>query len=71
MLYKTILALKRIVKIFFGHTLFGNLIQINWKKSQSQVPKKFKKKFFDSEFGTLGKFHLRIWFCNPYGTCRF
>ena len=28
-------------------------------------------KFFDGEFGILGKFPLRIWFCDPYGTCRF
>ena len=27
--------------------------------------------FFDGEFGIYGKFPLRIWFCDPYGTCRF
>ena len=57
------------VKNFFGDTLFGN--SRSSKKSQGQVPKNNFKKFFVGEFGILGKFPLRIWFCDPYGTCRF
>ena len=53
------------VKIFLGDTLFGN--SRSWKRSHGQVP----KKNFDGEFEILGKFPLRIWFCDPYGTCRF
>ena len=56
------------VKNFLGDTLFGN--SRSWKRSQGQVPKKILN-FFDAEFGILGKFPLRIWFCDPYGTCRF
>ena len=56
------------VKIFLGDTLFGN--SRSCKRSQGQVPKKILN-FFDAEFGILGKFPLRIWFCDPYGTCRF
>ena len=57
------------VKNFLGDTLFGN--SRSWKRSQGQVPKNNLKNFFDGEFGILGKFPLRIWFCDPYGTCRF
>ena len=57
------------VKIFWGDTLFGNSRSL--KRSQGQAPKNYLKNFFDGEFGILGKFPLRIWFCDPYGTCRF
>ena len=56
-------------KMFLGDTLFGN--SRLWKRSQGQVPKKIFKNFFEGEFRILGKFPLRIWFCDPYGTCRF
>ena len=55
-------------KTFFGDTLFGN--SRSWKRSQGQVPKNYLK-IFDGEFGILGKFPLRIWFCDLCGTCRF
>ena len=55
--------------MFLGDTLFG--ISRSWKRSQGQTPKNYFKKNFDGEFGILGKFPLRIWFCDPYGTCRF
>ena len=57
------------VKIFFGGILFGN--SRSWKRSQGQVPKNYVFKFSDREFGIIGKFPLRIWGCDPYGTCRF
>ena len=57
------------LKIIFGDTLFGN--SRSWKRSQGQVPKNYLKHFFDGEFGILGKFPLRIWFCDLYETCRF
>ena len=57
------------VKNFFGDKLFGN--SRSWKRSQGQVPKNYFYNFFDGEFGILGKFPLIIWFCDPYGTCRF
>ena len=57
------------VQNFFGDTLFGN--SRSWKRSQGQVSKNYFKKNFECEFGILGKFPLGIWFCDPYGTCRF
>ena len=45
-------------KMFLGDTLFGN--SRSWKRSQGQTPKNYFKKIFDSEFGILGKFPLRI-----------
>ena len=57
------------VKKIFGDTLFGN--SRSWKRSQGQVPKNYCLNFFEGEFGILGKFPLRIWFCDQYGTCRF
>ena len=45
-------------KIFFRDTLFGN--SRSWKRSQGQTPKNYFFKFFDGEFGILGKFPLRI-----------
>ena len=55
-------------KMFLVDTLFGN--SRSWKRSQGQVPKNYFK-FFYCKFGILDKFPLRIWFCDPYGTCRF
>ena len=50
-------------------TLFGNLR--SWKKSQGQTTKKYYFSFFGDRFGILGEFPLRIWLCDPHGTCRF
>ena len=69
MLYKTILALTKKFLIKFGDRLFGN--SRSCKRSQGQVHKKYFVIFFDGEFEILGKFPLGIWFCDPYGTCRF
>ena len=45
--------------MFFRDTLFGN--SMSWKRSQGQTPKNyFFFKFFDCEFGIIGKFPLRI-----------
>ena len=44
--------------MFLGDTLFGN--SRSWQRSQGQTPKNYLKKFFDNEFGILGKFPLRI-----------
>ena len=57
------------VKIFLGDILFGN--SWSWKRLQGQLYKNYLKNIFDGEFGILGKFPLRIWFCDLYGTCRF
>ena len=65
---KTILAL---TKIFFNKK-FGDLgIQGHGK---GHKVKQLKKKIFfvfGDRFGILGEFPLRLWFCDPHGTCRF
>ena len=69
MLYKTILAFKKMGKMFFGDTLFGN--SRSWKRSQGQTPKNYFYNFFDDEFGILGIIPLRLWFVTHMGLVDF
>ena len=46
-------------------------IQGRAKGHKVKYIKKYFFIFFDGKFGILGKFPLGIWFCDPYGTCRF
>ena len=51
-----------------GDTLLGIQGRVKGHKVKHL---KIVLKLFDGEFGILGKFPLRISFCDPYRTCRF